>query len=70
MAHPKWQAELYPLFDSTSRWILPDGNVTRFQHTYKTRRDALAASKKFKKGKYAGMVFDHELFIDKVGEVR
>lgn len=65
-AHPKWQAELYPLYDGFSRWILPDGSLSRIPYKYTSKRLATLASNKFRKTRYAGMLMDHELFVDKL----
>jgi hypothetical protein len=66
MARSKWYVELYPMFNSISRYVRADGTVGRLRHTYQTKRDAEAAEQAFRKGQHRGLLMDHMLFVDKV----
>jgi len=66
MARSRWYVELYPMFNSISRYVRPDGTIGRLRYTYQTKRDAEAAEQKFYKGPHRGLTMDHMLFVDKV----
>lgn len=65
MAKTRWYVELYPMFNSVSRFVRPDGGVVRLQYTYPTKREAEEAEQAFRAGQHRGLLMDHMLFVDK-----
>lgn len=63
----RFYAELYPMFDSYSLYIRPDGSLSRYRVTYWSKPKVEAAVKKFRQSPNGGLLLmDYKLFIDTI----